>query len=84
MKIGESSVELHVPEAFHIFPRALRDKFVNIRYLGAESDATKAIEFNGADSKALFRRALAREQLDNVGPAFRDAQEANRLSPKDA
>ncbi|WKY17126.1 hypothetical protein Q1695_001614 [Nippostrongylus brasiliensis] len=50
---------------------------------GAETDATKALEYDGADVKALYRRALAREHLDNVGPAFRDAKEALRLSPND-
>lgn len=52
-------------------------------YEGAESDATKALEYNGSDVKALYRRALAREHLDNVGPAFKDAKEALRLSPND-
>ncbi|KAL6727889.1 hypothetical protein Aduo_009727 [Ancylostoma duodenale] len=50
---------------------------------GTESDATKALEYDGADVKALYRRALAREQLDNVAAAFKDAKEALRLSPKD-
>ncbi|CAO4368105.1 unnamed protein product [Caenorhabditis nigoni] len=50
---------------------------------GAQSDCNKALEFDGADVKALFRRALAREQLGNVGPAFNDAKEALRLSPQD-
>ncbi|CAB3403390.1 unnamed protein product [Caenorhabditis bovis] len=50
---------------------------------GAQSDCTRALEFNGADVKALFRRALAREQLGLVGPAFMDAKEASRLSPGD-
>ncbi|CAI5445814.1 unnamed protein product [Caenorhabditis angaria] len=50
---------------------------------GAQADSTKALEIDGADVKALFRRALAREQLGLVGPAFNDAKEALRLSPKD-
>ncbi|XGW02377.1 hypothetical protein V3C99_014424 [Haemonchus contortus] len=50
---------------------------------GAESDATKAIEYNGADVKALYRRALAREHLGNVAAAFKDAKEALRLCPED-
>ncbi|VDN34633.1 unnamed protein product [Cylicostephanus goldi] len=50
---------------------------------GTESDATKALEYDGADVKALYRRALAREHLDNVAAAFKDAKEALRLSPKD-
>ncbi|CAJ0571281.1 unnamed protein product, partial [Mesorhabditis spiculigera] len=50
---------------------------------GAELDATKAIEADGADSKALYRRALAREALEKIPGAFADAKEALRLSPKD-
>ncbi|KAK6741990.1 hypothetical protein RB195_009704 [Necator americanus] len=50
---------------------------------GAESDSTKALEYDGADVKALYRRALAREQLNIVAAAFKDAKEALRLSPKD-
>ncbi|XGW02376.1 hypothetical protein V3C99_014424 [Haemonchus contortus] len=50
---------------------------------GAESDATKAIEYNGADVKALYRRALAREHLGNVAAALKDAKEALRLCPED-
>ncbi|KJH40865.1 tetratricopeptide repeat protein [Dictyocaulus viviparus] len=50
---------------------------------GAENDCTKALEYNGSDIKALFRRALAREQLDNIGAAFKDAREALRLCPND-
>ncbi|CAO4368170.1 unnamed protein product [Caenorhabditis nigoni] len=50
---------------------------------GAQSDCNKALKFDGAGVNALFRRALAREQLGNVGPAFNDAKEALRLSPQD-
>nr|CDJ88427.1 Tetratricopeptide TPR2 and Tetratricopeptide TPR-1 domain containing protein [Haemonchus contortus] len=49
----------------------------------AESDATKAIEYSGADVKALYRRALAREHLGNVAAALQDAKEALRLCPED-
>ncbi|KAH7728119.1 UNC-4 protein5 protein [Aphelenchoides avenae] len=52
-------------------------------YEGAEDDCDKALEIDGADSKAYYRRALAREQLDKIGPAFKDAKEAARLQPKD-
>ncbi|TKR96832.1 hypothetical protein L596_010794 [Steinernema carpocapsae] len=52
-------------------------------YEGCEGDCTKALEFDGADSKSLYRRALSREQLDNIKGAFEDAREANRLQPKD-
>uniref|UniRef100_A0AC34R7E1 UNC-45/Cro1/She4 central domain-containing protein n=1 Tax=Panagrolaimus sp. JU765 TaxID=591449 RepID=A0AC34R7E1_9BILA len=51
-------------------------------YEGAEDDCSKVLEVNGADSKALYRRALAREQLDKIGAAFQDAKEASRLEPK--
>lgn len=40
------------------------------------------LELDGTDSKALYRRALAREQLDKIGAAFQDAKEAFRLEPK--
>ncbi|KAK0423976.1 hypothetical protein QR680_008441 [Steinernema hermaphroditum] len=50
---------------------------------GCEHDCTKALEFNGVDSKSLYRRALSREQLDNIKGAFEDAREAQRLEPKD-
>jgi hypothetical protein len=42
-----------------------------------------ALELDGADAKALYRRALAREQLEKIGPAFTDAKEASRLQPRD-
>ncbi|VDM43851.1 unnamed protein product [Toxocara canis] len=50
---------------------------------GCESDATNALEFNRADAKALFRRALAREKLENCAGGITDAKEALRLQPKD-
>uniref|UniRef100_A0A8R1E4Q9 TPR_REGION domain-containing protein n=1 Tax=Caenorhabditis japonica TaxID=281687 RepID=A0A8R1E4Q9_CAEJA len=52
-------------------------------YEGAQADCNRALEYDGADVKALFRRSLAREKLGNVGPAFQDAKEALRLSPQD-
>ncbi|KAI6191741.1 Protein unc-45-like protein B [Aphelenchoides bicaudatus] len=52
-------------------------------YEGAETDCDKALELDGADAKALYRRAMAREQLDKIGPAFADAKEASRLQPRD-
>uniref|UniRef100_A0A915DQI4 Uncharacterized protein n=1 Tax=Ditylenchus dipsaci TaxID=166011 RepID=A0A915DQI4_9BILA len=50
---------------------------------GAESDCTSALEIEPHNAKAFYRRALAREQLDKVGAAFRDAKEALRLQPSD-
>ncbi|CAJ0956400.1 unnamed protein product, partial [Mesorhabditis belari] len=55
----------------------------NEDFEGAEDDASKAVEADGADVKALFRRALAREELEKIPGAFTDAKEALRLSPKD-
>ena len=48
-----------------------------------QSKTISALEFDGADSKALYRRSLAREQLDNIAGAFADAKEALRLTPND-
>ncbi len=42
-----------------------------------------ALEFDRTDAKALYRRALAREQLDKIADAFGDARDALRLEPKD-
>ncbi|VDO33014.1 unnamed protein product [Brugia timori] len=49
---------------------------------GCEMDATQALEFDGADAKALFRRALAREKMENYSSAVMDARNALRLEPK--
>lgn len=71
-----SSLILHLFLKFYIFflllPQCLRFLSHNL-----------ALEYDGSDAKALYRRALAREQLDNVGAAFKDAKEALRFSPKD-
>uniref|UniRef100_A0A158Q8D0 Protein unc-45 homolog B n=1 Tax=Elaeophora elaphi TaxID=1147741 RepID=A0A158Q8D0_9BILA len=49
---------------------------------GCEMDATQALEFDGADAKALYRRALAREKMENYAGAVMDARSALRLEPK--
>ncbi|VDN01183.1 unnamed protein product [Thelazia callipaeda] len=49
---------------------------------GCEMDTTRALELDGADTKALYRRALAREKLENYSDAIRDAREALRMEPK--
>ncbi|VBB27322.1 unnamed protein product [Acanthocheilonema viteae] len=49
---------------------------------GCEMDATQALEFDGADAKALYRRALAREKMENYSGAVMDARNALRLEPK--
>ncbi|KAI6209433.1 Protein unc-45-like protein B [Aphelenchoides besseyi] len=51
---------------------------------GAEHDCTNALNIDGAYVKALYQRALAREQLDKLGSAFNDAKEALRLQPKNS
>ncbi|KAI1716556.1 myosin-binding striated muscle assembly central domain-containing protein [Ditylenchus destructor] len=50
---------------------------------GAESDCSSALEISPYDVKALYRRAMSREKLDKIGPAFVDAKEAARLQPND-
>ncbi|MFH4983925.1 hypothetical protein AB6A40_010634 [Gnathostoma spinigerum] len=50
---------------------------------GCEQDCTRALEFNGADVKALYRRALAREKLEMIGSAITDARNALHFMPKD-
>uniref|UniRef100_A0A7E4W9Q9 UNC45-central domain-containing protein n=1 Tax=Panagrellus redivivus TaxID=6233 RepID=A0A7E4W9Q9_PANRE len=57
-------------------------KLSMLDYEGAEADCTKVLEVNNADSKALYRRALAREGQEKFGHALQDAREACRLEPK--
>ncbi|EJD75017.1 UNC-45 protein [Loa loa] len=51
---------------------------------GCEMDATQALEFDGADAKALYRRALAREKMENYSGAIVDARNALKLEPKNS
>ncbi|KAM4677165.1 protein unc-45 homolog A [Discoglossus pictus] len=51
-------------------------------YLKAEEDSTKAIEVDGGDVKALFRRSQALEKLGRVDQALLDLQRCLSLEPK--
>ncbi|VDM10517.1 unnamed protein product [Wuchereria bancrofti] len=46
---------------------------------GCEMDATQALEFDGADGKALYRRALAREKMENYSGAVMDARKLSNM-----
>ncbi|MEE6503428.1 hypothetical protein FKM82_004824 [Ascaphus truei] len=51
-------------------------------YLKAEEDASKAIEVDGGDVKALFRRSQALEKLGRVDQAILDLRRCLVLEPK--
>ncbi|XP_030045516.1 protein unc-45 homolog A isoform X2 [Microcaecilia unicolor] len=51
-------------------------------YLKAEADATQAIEVDGGDVKALFRRSQALEKLGQLKKASTDLQRCLSLEPK--
>ncbi|XP_072501024.1 protein unc-45 homolog B [Notamacropus eugenii] len=51
-------------------------------YAQAASDASKAIDINASDIKALFRRCQALEQLGKLDQAFKDVQRCATLEPK--
>uniref|UniRef100_A0A4X2LFH7 Protein unc-45 homolog B n=1 Tax=Vombatus ursinus TaxID=29139 RepID=A0A4X2LFH7_VOMUR len=51
-------------------------------YTQAASDASKAIDINASDIKALFRRCQALEQLGKLDQAFKDVQRCATLEPK--
>ncbi|XP_074045017.1 protein unc-45 homolog B [Macrotis lagotis] len=51
-------------------------------YVQAASDASKAIDINASDVKALFRRCQALEQLGKLDQAFKDVQRCATLEPK--
>ncbi|NXN85873.1 UN45A protein, partial [Bombycilla garrulus] len=51
-------------------------------YTKAEADATKAIEADGRDVKALFRRSQALQQLGRLDQAVSDLQRCVSLEPK--
>uniref|UniRef100_F7EUJ5 Protein unc-45 homolog B n=1 Tax=Monodelphis domestica TaxID=13616 RepID=F7EUJ5_MONDO len=51
-------------------------------YIQAASDASKAIDINASDIKALFRRCQALEQLGKLDQAFKDVQRCATLEPK--
>ncbi|NXH28812.1 UN45A protein, partial [Myiagra hebetior] len=51
-------------------------------YTKAEADATKAIEADGRDVKALFRRSQALQQLGRLDQAVSDLQRCMSLEPR--
>ncbi|KAG8440608.1 hypothetical protein GDO86_006381 [Hymenochirus boettgeri] len=51
-------------------------------YVKAEEDASKAIEVDGGDVKALFRRSQALEKLGRLDQAILDLQRCLTLEPK--
>lgn len=51
-------------------------------YSNAASDATKAIDVDAADVKALYRRCQALEKLGKLDMAFKDVQRCATIEPK--
>ncbi|XP_041855676.1 protein unc-45 homolog B [Melanotaenia boesemani] len=51
-------------------------------YANAVSDASKAIDVDAADIKALYRRCQALEKLGKLDMAFKDVQRCATLEPK--
>ncbi|TRY82435.1 hypothetical protein DNTS_007885 [Danionella cerebrum] len=51
-------------------------------FSNAASDATKAIDVDPADIKALFRRCQAYEKLGKLDMAFKDVQRCSTIEPK--
>ncbi|XP_051035719.1 protein unc-45 homolog B [Phodopus roborovskii] len=51
-------------------------------YAQAASDASRAIDINSADIKALYRRCQALEQLGKLDQAFKDVQRCATLEPR--
>ncbi|XP_043920267.1 protein unc-45 homolog B isoform X2 [Protopterus annectens] len=51
-------------------------------YVQAASDASKAIDVNAADIKALYRRSQALEKLGKLDQAFKDVQRCATIEPK--
>lgn len=50
-------------------------------FAGAEADCTEALALNSADTKALYRRAQARQALGRIVDAAGDASAAYWLAP---
>ncbi|NXG31111.1 UN45B protein, partial [Dromaius novaehollandiae] len=50
-------------------------------YVKAASDASRAIDINASDIKALFRRSQALEKLGKLDQAFKDAQKCATIEP---
>ncbi|KAH0507066.1 Protein unc-45-like protein B [Microtus ochrogaster] len=51
-------------------------------YAQAASDASRAIDINSADIKALYRRCQALERLGKLDQAFKDVQRCATLEPR--
>ncbi|NWI71982.1 UN45B protein, partial [Todus mexicanus] len=51
-------------------------------YAKAASDASRAIDINAADIKALYRRSQALEKLGKLDQAFKDAQKCATIEPR--
>ncbi|KAG8520212.1 Protein unc-45B [Galemys pyrenaicus] len=51
-------------------------------YVQAASDASRAIDINSSDIKALYRRCQALEQLGKLDQAFKDVQRCATLEPR--
>ncbi|XP_030637881.1 protein unc-45 homolog B [Chanos chanos] len=51
-------------------------------YSNAASDASRAIDVDGSDIKALYRRCQALEKLGKLDMAFKDVQRCATLEPK--
>uniref|UniRef100_A0A663MLL1 Protein unc-45 homolog B n=1 Tax=Athene cunicularia TaxID=194338 RepID=A0A663MLL1_ATHCN len=50
-------------------------------YAKAASDASRAIDINASDIKALYRRSQALERLGKLDQAFKDAQKCATIEP---
>uniref|UniRef100_A0A8B9BH25 Protein unc-45 homolog B n=1 Tax=Anser brachyrhynchus TaxID=132585 RepID=A0A8B9BH25_9AVES len=51
-------------------------------YAKAASDASRAIDINSSDIKALYRRSQALEKLGKLDQAFKDAQKCATIEPR--
>uniref|UniRef100_A0A8C0B412 Protein unc-45 homolog B n=1 Tax=Buteo japonicus TaxID=224669 RepID=A0A8C0B412_9AVES len=51
-------------------------------YAKAASDASRAIDINASDIKALYRRSQALEKLGKLDQAFKDAQKCATIEPR--
>ncbi|XP_030878363.1 protein unc-45 homolog B-like [Leptonychotes weddellii] len=51
-------------------------------YVQAASDASRAIDINSSDIKALYRRCQALEHLGKLDQAFKDVQRCATLEPR--
>uniref|UniRef100_A0A672TY48 Protein unc-45 homolog B n=1 Tax=Strigops habroptila TaxID=2489341 RepID=A0A672TY48_STRHB len=51
-------------------------------YAKAASDASRVIDINSSDIKALYRRSQALEKLGKLDQAFKDAQKCATLEPR--